>query len=92
MVDGNHRISAARRLDQVDILARVTELENKLEKAKAQNVRDLYAYRRHRDKDDLVMPRSAEVLEKMTCENTAVRRKKVKTPAVRNEKLLFKYL
>jgi len=44
------------------------------------------------DKGDLVMLRSAEVLEKVTCENTAVRRKKVKTPAVRNEKLLFKYL
>jgi len=44
------------------------------------------------DKGDLVMLRSAEALEKVICENTAVRRKKVKTPAVRNEKLLFKYL
>jgi hypothetical protein len=44
------------------------------------------------DKEDLVTLRSAEVLEKVICENTAVRRKKVKTPAVRNEKLLFKYL
>jgi len=44
------------------------------------------------DRGDLVMLRSAEVLEKVTCENTAARTKKVKTPAVRNEKLLFKYL
>jgi hypothetical protein len=44
------------------------------------------------DKGDLVMLRSAEALEKVTCENTVVRRKKVKIPAARNEKILFKYL
>lgn len=44
------------------------------------------------DKGDLAMLRSAEVLEKVTSENTAVSRKRVKTPAARNKNLFFKYL